>query len=136
MVLRQRKLTKDTRHGFTLLEVMVVVTVILLIAGLGVYNIIGQANKARRMTAIAGAKNLQKMCENYSLDHRSQWPTSLDLLLQKDQFGGPYLTDASALNDPWGNRYMYQPPSDPDGVPMIWSESPYGRLGNVGNATP
>lgn len=133
MILRNRDLFQTVRRGFTLMEILVVVTIILILAGLGGYYLIGQANEARKSAAKIQVKVLTQAAETYNLDHQGNYPQSLGQLLLKDATGkGPYLKNQDALIDPWGNPYQYNAAgSFNNGTqPDIWSESQYGKIGN------
>jgi hypothetical protein len=56
-------------------------------------------------------------------------------LLVKDQFGGPYLENADAIIDPWGQPYQYNPQgTNNNGTkPDIWTVAPNGDGKQIGN---
>ena len=116
------------------MEILVVVAIIVALAGVGGYYLMQAADKAKVDIARSKAKEtLTKACENYKLDHNDQWPPSLDVLVQGDENGRAYLTDADAIKDPWGQVYSY----DPNGQhhqgrrPDIYTMSPAGeQIGN------
>jgi general secretion pathway protein G len=122
------------RHAFTLMEMLVVVAIIVMLAGLGGYYYIKQLDQAKRSTAKNQVKTtLTTAVESYYIDHNSNYPASLDVLLVGDDQGyGPYLKTADALRDPWGNPYHYDPngPNNAGRQPDIWSDSPQGQIGN------
>lgn len=132
MILRQRKIEKAVRQGFTLMEVLVVVAIILILASLGGYYLIGQANEARKSGAKAQIRVLTTAVENYELNYM-QKPGNLAQLLVKGERGGPYLKNRDALIDPWGREYQYNPQGPRNGgtQPDIWSMTPEGQ--EIGN---
>jgi hypothetical protein len=69
----------------------------------------------------------------YYLKHNGEFPATLDMLLQKDEFGGPYLENADSLLDEWGNPFQYdiKGPRNKGTKPDIWSVAPDGTL--IGN---
>jgi type II secretory pathway pseudopilin PulG len=91
------------------MEMLVVVAIIVALAGLGGYYVMGAMQSSQVKTAKLKAVNLAKAADNYKLDHNMAPPPSLTVLLQADNFGGPYLTDQNALMDPWGQQYQYDP---------------------------
>ena len=133
MVYRKRELWKGVRRGFTLMEILVVVAIILILAGLGGYYFMGQLKESRKSAAKIQIKTLTKACQNYMLQHGDQPPDSLQTLRKKDANGGPYLENNDALYDPWGNQFQYnQGGSRNEGLyPDIWCMSPDGvEIGN------
>ena len=137
MVIRQREIQRVVRQGFTLMEVLVVVAIILILASLGGYYLIGQANEARKSAAKVQVRVLTQAAETYNLDHGGINPASLDILVQRDGSGkGPYLKNRDALLDPWGSPYQYnqQGPKNQGTQPDIWCQVPNSgeMIGNWG----
>lgn len=133
MVYRKRELWRVARHGFTLMEILVVVAIILILAGLGGYYLIGQLKESRKSAAKIQIKALSEGCKNYFMQHNEQWPPDLGSLRKRDQSGGPYLESNDALFDPWGNQFQYNAAgSRNEGLkPDIWCVSPDGvEIGN------
>jgi general secretion pathway protein G len=137
MILQKKEIQRVVRQGFTLMEVLVVVAIILILASLGGYYVMGQLAEARKSEAKIQVRTLTTACENYELNYR-QRPASLQMLLQKGEYGGPYLKNADVLIDPWGRPYNYnqQGPKNNGLVPDIWTTDPDGReIGNWGKAS-
>jgi general secretion pathway protein G len=129
----QRNLRRAARKGFTLMEMLVVVAIIVALAGIGGYYYLQRLDDAKKQVAATQTKQtLTTAVETYKIDH-DDWPPSLDMLLQRTADGkGPYLNSADALIDPWGRPYQYNPQGPNNGgmKPDIWSESPVGQIGN------
>ena len=122
------------RSAFTLMEMMVVVSMIVALAGLGIFYMAGQADKANETKAYADVKSLQSACTAYKFAHSGQWPPSLEALLEGDgQGNGPYLQDRAQLLDPWKNPYIYDiaGPNNRGMFPDISANSQqFGPIGN------
>jgi general secretion pathway protein G len=133
MTLVRREQKRD-RSGFTLMEMLVVVAIIVALAGVGGYYFMAAADKAKVDVARTKAKEtITKACENYRLDHNDQWPPSLDVLVTGDETGRAYLTDPDAIKDPWGQVYIYEPSGGHHGgrKPDVYTTSPAGeQIGN------
>jgi general secretion pathway protein G len=98
------------RAAFTLMEMLVVVAIIVVLAGIGGAYLMGQLVDAKVSAAKAQARVIAQQIEVYAVDHNGNAPPNLDVLLQKDQNGkGPYLKTVDALKDPYGNSYQYDP---------------------------
>jgi general secretion pathway protein G len=138
MVYRKQQRERVVRDGFTLMEILVVVSIILILAGVGGYYLMGQVSESRKSRAKMDVRTLTTACEMYAKDHFETFPPSLDALCQKDANGkGPYLKSQESLYDPWGNRYQYNQQGSLNGgtQPDIWSESQYGKIGNWSGAS-
>ena len=98
---------RPRRAAFTLMEMLVVVAIIVVLAGIGGAYFMGRLEESRVNAAKLQAEVLSKAVQQYKVDH-NEFPTDLSLLLQKDADGhGPYLERADALLDPWGRQYQY-----------------------------
>ena len=112
------------RFGFTLLEVMVVVLVLGLLAGLVGPQIFGRVSEARTTTAGTQLELLGVALDSYRLDN-GLYPTTeqgLAALREKPTQGpvpanwrGPYLRRA-VPEDPWGRPYLYRSPPEAGGT--------------------
>lgn len=110
------------RRGLTLIELVVVLVVIGLLAGLVAPQILGRVSDARETTAKTQIELLGVALENYHLDN-GVYPSSqqgLGALRAKPSglpdarnWRGPYLKKDVPV-DPWGRPYLYKSPGDKD----------------------
>jgi len=110
---------KRASRGFTLLEMLVVLMIIGLIAGLVGPQLLGRVDTSKVTAANAQVRMLKGALETMRLD-MGRFPTKeegLSLLMEapKDQrfkrkWQGPYLSE-DVPPDPWGNPYQYSPKS-------------------------
>lgn len=133
--LRRRR---RSQAGVTLIEMLVVVTIIALFAALVVPRMMGQADKARRVSAHAQINSFMTALGAYKLD-TGTYPSSeqgLAALRTKPEglnnWNGPYLP-MDIPNDPWGRAYVYKYPGDHGEEPDVISYGLDGQPGGDGN---
>lgn len=127
------------RPGFTLIELVVVIIVLGLLAGLVAPQIFGRVSEARDVAAKAQMATLGAALDNYRLDNGMYPSTAQGLKALRENPGataapawrGPYLRK-DVPRDPWGNAWVYASPGsrNPNGFDLMT----YGRDGKVGGA--
>lgn len=108
------------RLGLTLIEILVVIIVIGLLAGLVAPQIIGRVSEARGATAQTQIELFSVALDNYRLDN-VRYPTTeqgLEALRTKPttepvpaNWRGPYLRKEIPV-DPWNRPYVYVSPGE------------------------
>ena len=126
------------RGGFTLLELLVVIVIIGLLAGLVAPRYFDQVSKSNTKIAKAQIDALEKALDQFRLDVGS-YPTTdqgLEALNTRPQnlekWAGPYLKKA-VPPDPWGASYLYKSPGD-HGEYDLMSLGKDGQPGGTGEA--
>ncbi len=125
--------------GFTLVEILVVITIIGLIMGLVGPRVLNYLSESKVKTAVIQIQSLSSALDLYFLDV-GRYPTTaqgLAALVQKpaaaSAWNGPYLKNDAVPNDPWGHPYLYRSPSE-HGPYEIVSYGSDGQEGGVGVA--
>lgn len=102
--------------GFTLVEILVVVTIIGLIMGLVGPRVLGYLSDSKVKAAQIQIQGFSSALDLYYLD-LGRYPTSgegLRALVQRPEgattWNGPYLKGSAVPNDPWGRPYVYKSP--------------------------
>lgn len=100
--------------GFTLVELLVVLAILTLLAGLVGPRVLGQLGGAKSKTASVQIADIDKAIELFKLDV-GRFPTTeegLEALAKRPAsvtsgWAGPYLK-GTLPTDPWGKPYKYQ----------------------------
>ncbi len=125
-------------QGFTLIEIMVVIVILGILAGLIVPRIMDRPEQARRTKAALTLRSLDSALKLYRLDN-GVYPTTeqgLEALVRKPETGnvpqnwreGGYLDSQRVPKDPWGNEFVYIYPGEHGDYDL----SSYGRDGEKG----
>jgi general secretion pathway protein G len=129
---------RGIRRGFTLLELLVVIVIIGMLAGLVAPRYFDQVSKSNTKIARAQIDSLEKALDQYRLDVGS-YPTSemglaaLNTRPQNlDKWAGPYLKK-EVPPDPWGAAYHYKAPGD-HAEYDLYSLGSDGQVGGTGEA--
>ncbi len=103
--------------GFTLIELMVVLAILVLLVGLVGPRVIGIFSKAKPQVARVQLHELGASLDHFYLDV-GRYPTTeegLRALTQRpgnlNTWSGPYLSKG-VPKDPWGHDYVYKSPGD------------------------
>jgi general secretion pathway protein G len=111
---------KNTEAGFTLIELMVVIVILGILAGLIIPRFMGEPDKAKQAAAKTQIVSLETALKMYKLDNGG-YPTTeqgLKALVEAPTIGnlpknwrqGGYLEKGKIPKDPWGNEFVYISP--------------------------
>lgn len=138
----QRVSRPQPRSGFTLVEMLVVLAILVLLISMVGPRILGSKQKADISAAKTQMGMLMSSLETYVVDMRAYPDTEvgLDALIndpsteddeKKSKWGGPYIKKSQLPKDPWGNDYKYEYPGThtKNKEPEIWSMGPDGQEG-------
>jgi len=120
-----------SRGGFTLLEVMLVLAIIIVLAGIGVGAMMNAQDDANDRQAQIKARGYAEACKRFKIDV-GYFPNQLEDLAARPQgvserkWRRPYIEKLES--DPWGNPYVVQ--SDPTtNRILVLSAGKDGKLG-------
>ena len=114
----RRRRGRDRQRGFNLIELMVVLVILGLLAGLVGPRLLGSVESSKVRTADTQVKMLKGALLTYRLDV-GKFPSTSEGLAAlmaappeaADYWNGPYLDDELPL-DPWRTPYRYEFPAD------------------------
>lgn len=134
---KQRKPAQQSARGFTLVELLVVLAILGLLAGLVGPQVMKFLGSSKTKTAALQIEDLSATLDLYRLEVGSYPSTSqgLEALVadpgNTPNWNGPYLKKSQVPKDPWGNDYQYRAPGQ-NGPYDIWSLGADGREGGEG----
>ena len=113
-------IVRSKDRGFTLIEIMVVMVILGILAGLIIPRVMGRPEEARRLKARMNMESLSTALSLYKLDNGS-YPTTeqgLQALIEAPSVGqlprawrkGGYLDKGKVPKDPWEGDFIYLSP--------------------------
>lgn len=140
----QRTRTRRGRRGFTLMEVLLVLAILVILGSTVTFYFVGTQKKGYIRSAKIQISSIEQMLKLYVADVGSFPSTQqgLDALLQPPadmanpaKWAGPY-SEKALPNDPWDNPYQYELLGAEQY--RVWSMGPDGQNGtedDVSNLT-
>jgi general secretion pathway protein G len=138
--IKKNRILKSTlTRAFTLVEIMLVVAILGILAGLVIPRIVGKTKEASITRAQADIHGgIKTALDEFEVDNGT-YPSGLQDLLQQPRntknWHGPYLDQPPM--DPWGNPYLYAFPGKHNSTGYdLWSAGPDGKSGDeddIGN---
>jgi general secretion pathway protein G len=135
--LNQTNRTRAHRRAFTLVELLLVLTILAILAGIVLPSMVGRGQQARISAAKSDIATFKTALGMFEVDN-GYFPkgrSGLQALVQRpnnvQNWHGPYLADKTTVPlDPWGNAYVYECPGkhNPNGFDIM-SMGPDGRIG-------
>jgi general secretion pathway protein G len=136
------KRSEGGRHSsaFTLVEMLLVITIIGILAALVIPKMVGRSEQARQAAAHADLSSVKTALDAFEVDN-GYYPKNLQDLLQQPNnaknWHGPYLDKVP--QDPWGNNYLYYYPGKHNqssyDLLSIGPDSKEGSEDDIGNWT-
>jgi len=123
-------------QGFTLVEVMVVLFILLVIASVGVVSVQSYLASARIKAAELFIKTMKTPLDTFALDI-GRYPTTEEglgallsppsTLVDPSKWAGPYMEETVSGIDPWSSPYQYAYPGSHSATRYdLWSIGPDG----------
>ena len=134
-----RRRSRRRQAGFTLVEILVVITIIGLIMALVGPRVLGYLGESKAKAAKIQIESFSSALDLYYLD-LGRYPAGNEGLAALTRGGntpgwnGPYLRGGVVPNDPWGHSYIYRSPGEHAPYEII-SLGSDGQEGGSGTAT-
>ena len=113
---RKSRRTRLAEQGFTLVEILVVITIIAIVMSLVGPRVLNYLSESKAKAAKIQIESLASALDLYFLDV-GRYPSNsegLTVLMQRpgnvSNWNGPYLRGNAIPNDPWGRPYLYRSP--------------------------
>jgi general secretion pathway protein G len=133
----RRRPRRQSERGFTLVEMLVVITIIALIMALVGPRVLNYLSDSKIKAAKIQITSLASALDLYYLD-AGQYPTTsegLRALIDRPSsslaWAGPYLKGDTVPNDPWGRPYVSRSPAQHSAYDII-RMAPTDRTGGQG----
>ena len=129
--------SRNTRHGLTLLELMIVLIILVGLIAIVGPRLLGSQKKADIRTAQVQIGGLASSLKMYAVDMKSFPLTEegLEVLISPPEdealakkWDGPYIEGGKLPNDPWGTPFNYTYDND---KPRVWSSGPDKKAGTL-----
>jgi len=119
----------NDRKAFTLLEVLVVVAIIVMLAGVGSFYVYQRFEEAKISRAKMDVRKLSSLVNTFRLNNEDQIPGNLQILTQQQPSGGDPMALPEEIIDPWSKPYQIESNGDKF---VIFTMSPKNqRIDNV-----
>src|SRR6202035_3759869 len=132
--LHDRRCRRGGEAGFTLVEILVVITIIGLIMALVGPRVLNYLAESKVKAARIQVESFSGALDLFYLDN-GRYPTTSEGLVALAQrpdivetWNGPYLRGGAVPNDPWGHPYVYRSPSEHGAYEIV----SYGSDGQEG----
>ena len=134
-----RRSSSQRESGFSLLELLAVLVILGILAGVFAPKFLGQAESAKRKAAKLEIDQIGQSLDLYKLEI-GRYPTTQEGLAALvtapagvTNWNGPYLKKTTVPKDPWGNEYKYTSPGAENRPYDIVSFGSDGKEGGDGD---
>jgi general secretion pathway protein G len=136
---RRSRRPRSREAGFTLVEILVVITIIGLIMALVGPRVLNYLGESKAKAAKIQIESFSSALDLYYLDlgrypNTNEGLTALTRSNNAPGWNGPYLRGGVVPNDPWGHSYLYRSPGERSPYEII-SLGSDGQEGGSGTAT-
>ena len=130
------------RAGFTLVELILVITILGILAGVVAVNVKGSTQRAKANATRTQISNFESALETFEI-HMGRYPSAdegLQALVENPDgsadWTGPYVKSKTVPKDSWKNDFFYDPDGDRGLYYDLYSAGPDSQEGtedDIGN---
>lgn len=136
---KERRCRRGGEDGFTLIEILVVITIIAIIMAIVGPRVLNYLAESKVKAAHIQIQSFSNALDLFDLD-TGRYPTTAEGLVALvkpkgpiQSWNGPYLKGNYVPKDPWGHPYIYRSPGE-HGAYDIESYGADGQQGGTGTA--
>lgn len=115
---------KQTEHGFSLIELLIVVAIIGIIAAIGIPMLMDAVDRSKQRRSMGDMRSIAVANGTYNVDQQDYAPNLAALV------GGEYL-QVAIINDGWGNAFQYNTTGDAYDLTSLGSDGAAGPAAPV-----
>ncbi|MCA9770345.1 type II secretion system major pseudopilin GspG [Candidatus Dependentiae bacterium] len=127
-------MAKQAKNGFTLIEILIAVAIVLIMGAVVVPGFMGYMRRARLTSAKSTIGTLETAINQFNAD-TGKYPSNLKDLIKRPtsdeavakKWVSPYIKGNEVPADPWGNRYQYTVTPGAEHAYELYSFGPNGR---------
>jgi len=97
---------RNRRSGFTLVELLVVITILGILAAVAVQNVTKYLADARIAATRTSIGEIEKACQIYSMKHNGKFPNAIEDLTKSTESEDEYLKEGN-ITDAWGTQFQF-----------------------------
>ena len=97
---------RKRRSGFTLVELLVVITILGILAAVAVQNVTKYLADARIAATRTSIGEIEKACQIYAMKHNGKFPNSIEDLTRSTDQEEEYLKEGN-ITDAWGTQFQF-----------------------------